>query len=639
MSERESKFREFKGVIGYIVSSLLVIYVVFHLAYTANVFLSMGIVILPLHMRAISLGFVLVLTFLLLPATKKRLPWLLWYDMVLILMSVASTMYSVCLSPMALEGKAFASNTDCLFAIFLFIPILEAMRRTGVMVVVIIGVLFILYAYNAEYFSGFLWGPGWGLRRLAAFLYMSIDGFYGVAMEVFSIILVPFLVFASFIRATGVGDFFMGISSALTGWMRGGPAKVSVLASAFFGTLSGSSIANVATTGVITIPLMKKIGFKPEVAGGVEASASTGGQVMPPVMGAAAFIMAGFLGVPYWNIVVAALIPSIFYFLFLLLSVDAESVRSNLKGLPRDQLPSAIRVLAEGWYCLVPIIGLVIALAFFHWRPERCALLGMVLAIVVSFARKKTMLGPRKLLRTIEEGARTTLSLGALCAGLGMIIGICGLTGLGINLSSVLIEISGNNLPILLVLTAGAAVILGMGMPTAGVYLFLAFLLAPALIILGVKPMAAHLFILYFGLAGLITPPVALSAYAAAPIAGASPYATGWQAMRLSLPLYIIPFLFVYHEGLLLNGGILEIITSIAITLVVTVAFVHGIAGSSFFRPLGWQNRIIFLVAGFLLLIPKNIKTIILGLSLFTAVFCFELWRAYQKSKRTIDFL
>jgi len=638
VSERESKFREFKGVTGYFVTSLLVIYVVFHLAYIGGVFLDMGIVIVPLHMRAISLGFALVLTFLLLPASKKRLSWLPWYDVALILMSVASTIYLVRLSPLALEGKAFASNTDCLFAIFLFISVLEAMRRTGVMVVAIIGVLFILYAYSSEHFPGFLWGPGWDIRRLAAFLYMSIDGFYGDAMGVFSVILVPFLVFASLIRATGVGDFFMDLSFALAGWMRGGPAKVSVLASALFGTVSGSSIANVTTTGVITIPLMKKVGFKPAVAGGVEAAASTGGQIMPPVMGAAAFLMAGFLGVPYWDIAVAALIPSILYYLYLLLSVDAESIRSGLKGLPRDQLPSAMRVLARGWHYLVPIIGLVTALGFFHWRPEKCALLGMVLSIVVSFARKETMLGPRKLLHSIEEGARSTLSLGALCGGLGMIIGICGLTGLGINLSSGLVEISGKNLPILLFLTAGSALILGMGMPTAGVYLFLAFLLAPALTTLGVKPMAAHLFVLYFGLAALVTPPVALAAYAAAPIAGASLYDIGWQAMRLSLPLYVVPFLFVYNEGLLLNGSILQIITSTTISVVIMVALVHGVAGSTFFGPIGWQSRIFSLVAAFLLLIPKNIKTTILGLSLFTAVFCFEICRAYQKSKRSIDF-
>ena len=237
-----------------------------------------------------------------------------------------------------------------------------------------------------------------------------------------------------------------------------------------------------------------------------------------------------------------------------------------------------------------------------------CALLGLVLSILVSFMRRETMLGPRKVLYAIEDGARSTLSVGALSGGLGMIIGICGLTGLGLNLSSALVDISGGNLFLLLVLTALAAMVLGMGMPTAGVYLFCALILGPALITLGVNPIAAHMFIFYFGLAGLLTPPVALAAYAAAPIAGSPPFQTGWQAMRLSLPLYIVPFVFIYRGGLLLAGQPQDVIISILLTLGITVAVVHGISGWSFFTRLGWKRRFIFLVAGLLLAVPKELR-------------------------------
>lgn len=264
-----------------------------------------------------------------------------------------------------------------------------------------------------------------------------------------------------------------------------------------------------------------------------------------------------------------------------------------------------------------------------------CALLGIGLAILVSLGRKETMLGPKKMLHAIEDGARTTLSIGALSGGLGMIIGITGLTGLGLNLSSALVDISGGNLLILLILTAIAAMVLGMGMPTAGVYLFCALILAPALITLEVEPIAAHMFIFYFGLAGLVTPPVAMAAYAAAPIAGSPFFQTGWQAMRLSLPIYIVPFVFVYRGGLLLLGEPQTVIISILITLGITIAFVHGITGWSFFARLGWKRRLIFLASGLLLTVP-NMRVTILGLFLFALVFLIEIWLARSEGVRRI---
>ena len=618
----EAGSRNLQGFYEMLFRFLAVVFILFHLAYIGQVFLRFDIVILPSQMRAVSLGLILILTFLQLPAkgtTSRGLPW---YDLVLILMSIASTIYLLSLSQIVLHGRAYATNLDCLFAIFLFIPLVEAMRRTGSLVVLIIGVVFMLYAYFANYFPGFLWGPGWGMRRLVAFFYTSMDGFYGMAMGVFALILVPFLTFSAILSAAGIIDFFTEVSLALAGWTRGGPAKVSVVSSGLFGTISGSAVANVVVDGAVTIPMMMKVGFKPEMAAAIEASASTGGQIMPPVMGAAAFLMAEFLGVSYWTVAKAAVLPAIFYYFFLYLSVDAEAKKNNLKGLPREQLPSFLRTMARGGHFLIPIIALLVALGVFSWRVEMCALFAMGLSILVSFVRKDTMMGPKKIIYALEDGAKNLISIGVLSGGLGMIIGICGLTGLGINLSGALIEISGGNLLLLLFLTAGAAFILGMGMPTASVYLFCAITLGPALIKLGVDPMAAHMFIFYWGLVGLLTPPVALAAYAAAPIAGASPFLTGWHGVRISLPIYIVPFIFIYQGGLLLRGGAQDIIVTNLLTLIMMIAFVHGMTGVNFFTDIGWRKRIIFLVAGLLLIIP-NSKAIVLGLFLFTLTYLF----------------
>ncbi len=408
---------------------------------------------------------------------------------------------------------------------------------------------------------------------------------------------------------------------------------MSVVSSGLFGTISGSAVANVVVDGMVTIPMMMRVGFRPEVAAAIEASASTGGQIMPPVMGAAAFLMAEFMGVSYWTVAKASIIPALCYYVFLYLSVDAEALKCSLKGLPQEQLPVFRRVMARGWHLIIPVIGLLVTLSIFNWRVEMCALLGMGLAVVVSFVRKETRLGPRRILNAIEDGARSSMSIGVLSGGLGMIIGICGLTGLGVNLSGGLIDLSGGVLPVLLVLTAVAAVILGMGMPTASVYLFCALTLAPALIKLGVEMMAAHMFIFYWGLVGLLTPPVALAAYAAAPIANASPFKTGWQAVRISLPLYIVPFIFVYREGLLLKGGVQDIFLAIFLTFVVMLGVIAGMTGWNMVGRIRWTERFLFLGSAFLLLIPDS-WAIASGLILLIIGYLFEIPRLLARLRR-----
>jgi len=607
-----------------VITSVGVIFVLFNLMDTAQVFMTIGFVLMPIQTRAISLGFVLVLIFLIISAKRKKTESAPWYDLLLIMMSMAATVYIVIVGPVIAEGRAYATNFDCFFAILLFIPLIEGMRRTGGMTVIIIGTVFMIYAYFANYFPGMLWGPGWGLRRLVSFFYVGIDGIYGEAMSVFTSILIPFLTFGSFLSATGVSKFFMDLAHSLAGWSRGGSAKACIFGSGLMGMISGSAMANVATVGTLTIPMMKENGYKPETAAAIEAVASTGGQIMPPVMGAAAFLMADYLGVPYIQVAVAAAIPAVFYYLFLFVKIDIEAKKLGLRGIPREQLPSFVKVIKKDWHYLIPIVGLVIALGVFSWRAEMCALVAIGLSFFISFKKKDTVLTPRKIIRTIDRAARDSIGIGALCAGIGVIIGTTNLTGLGINLSNILVSLSGGNITVLLILTAIVAIILGMGMPTAGVYFFCALMLGPALISLGIIPMAAHMFIFYFGLAALITPPVALAAYTAAPIAGSDPFKTGWIAALLALPLYILPFVFVHHPGLLFFGNIWNIFIAVAIAAALLMAWFYGLEGYSCLRKIEWRWRLPSVLGLFFIVYPNFILTLI-GTALIWLIFFLDI--------------
>ncbi|RJR30913.1 MAG: TRAP transporter fused permease subunit [Desulfobacteraceae bacterium] len=598
---------------------IAVAYILFNLADTAQVSLIIGFALAPIQARAISLGFVLIMLFLLFRVKRvsaKRIPW---YDVLLIVMSIAATVYIFIVGPTAAEGRAYATNVDCFFAVLLFVPLIEGMRRTDSLWVLILGFIFILYAYFAAYAPGLLWGPGWGVRRLVAFFFLGIDGFYGETMSVFTSILIPFLTFGAFIAVTGIGDFFMDTANSLIGWSRGGAAKASIFGSGLMGMISGSAMANVAAVGTLTIPMMKKTGYKPETAAAIEAVASTGGQIMPPVMGATAFLMADFLGVPYTKVAIAAAIPASLYFFFLYIKIDIEAMKLNLKGIPRAEMPSFFNVMATRWHYLIPLVGLVFTMGVLYWRAEMCALVAIVLSFLISFRRKETALTPRKLVNTIERAARDTIGIGVLCAGLGMIVGVFNLTGLGLNLATILVDLAGGKIFVLLLIVAVVAIILGGPLPTPSVYFFCVLMLAPALIELKVAPMAAHMFVFYWGLAALISPPVAMAAYAAAPIAGASPNAVSFVACRFAIPIYLIPFVFIYHPGTLLIGSPGEILFSTMITFAALLGWLYAIEGYSFFRRLDWKWRVPSLVALILTLYPVN-KLTITGISFMLCI-------------------
>jgi TRAP transporter 4TM/12TM fusion protein len=428
---------------------------------------------------------------------------------------------------------------------------------------------------------------------------------FGTPMQIITTVVVAFVFFGNALFKSGGSAFFTDISMALMGRYRGGPAKISIMASSLFGTISGSVVANVVTTGVVTIPLMKRGGFRPQLAGAVESVASTGGQLMPPVMGIAAFLMAEFLQVPYTAVALAALLPAVLFYLALFIQADLEAAREGLSGVDDSQIPNAWTVLKAGWHFPIPFVVLIGALFWLNYEPETAALLATASVIVASvvFGFNGKRLNVQDFYAILRDTGLTVIDLFMIGAAAGAVIACLNYSGLGFSLTLALVHLSGGNLIGLLVISAIACIILGMGMPTVGVYILLATLVAPALIEMKIEPMAAHLFILYFGCLSMITPPVAIGAFAAANLAGADPMKTGFEAVRFGWLVFVIPFLFVFSGTLLMNGNPALIALDFAVATVGVWFGAAGVMGYSF-RPLLRPERALYLVTGLCLLTP-----------------------------------
>lgn len=547
-------------------------------------------------------GFVFGAAFLLFPAMKKMprdsLPW---YDVVLAILGLIGGFYIFFYWPKIVHTLGVLTPDKVILGAIVILIILEVTRRIYGWPLVILASLFILYARFTWIIPGMFGGRGFSWKRLASFLYLDTGSILGfVAMVVFGLVF-SFILFGRVLFTTGGGEFFTDISLALMGRRRGGPAKVAVLASSLFGTLSGSASANVVVTGSITIPMMKKIGYRPEVAAAIESVASSGGCLMPPVMGVTAFVIAEFLAIPYREVVIAALIPAILYYLSLFVQVDLEAAKLGLKGLPAEQLPPFRRVLPQGWVFILPIMILIYCLFILYLSPAKSALYALGSLIVVSLFQKKRVFTVDKLIACLEDTGRLMVEIGVITAVAGMVIGVVSLTSLGILFSELLISLSGGNIYLLLFLTAIASIILGMGMPITASYIVLAVLAAPALIDLGLEPLAAHLFIFYFSLLSFITPPVCVAIYIASPIAGSEPMRTALQALKFAIVAYIVPFIFIVHPQLLLRGNILEIILIVSTSLVGFLALAIAVQGY-LFSKLTLPIRLVLGVAAALLL-------------------------------------
>ena len=619
--DRESTFRELTGMWARIIAIICICFSLFQL-YTA----AFGVYPAQIQ-RGTHLAFALALVFLLYPATAKgSRSSMNPVDVVLAALGAIAGAYLVANYHSIVLRGGLPTTMDLIVAGVTVLLVLEGARRVIGSPISIIAIVFILYAYLGPYIPGMFGHRGFTTRRILNHLYMTTEGIFGLPLGVSATFVYLFILFGAFLHKSGLGKFFIDLALAATGHPVGGPAKVAVLASGLFGTISGSSVANVVTTGTFTIPLMKSIGYPAHFAGAVEAAASTGGQLMPPIMGAAAFVMSEFIGVPYATIAIAAALPAVLYYLAVGLMVHMEALRLGLKGLPKESLPDPKKVLREGGHLLIPL-GVIIYMLVSGYTPLRAALVCIVATVVVAMMRKNTRLKLSDVLQALEDGARSALGVAAACAAAGIIIGIVTLTGLGLKMANGIIMLAGGSFFFTLFLTMIASIILGMGLPTTAKYIILASMAAPAIQKFGVPAMAAHMFILYYGIIADLTPPVALAAYAGAGIAGANPMKTGWTSLRLAIAAFLIPYIFAYNPSLLLIDTTAMEVVLVSISALMG-AFCLAVAGAGFwYVPLSKIERVV-VFAGALMLIKPGLYTDLAG----AAILVLDWF--YQKSKR-----
>lgn len=482
--------------------------------------------------------------------------------------------------------------------------VFEATRRAVGWAMVLVTGFFMFHALNADEFFGFFYGPPVRWGKFVDTLFMSSDGIFGIPLYVCATYIVLFIIFGAVLIRSGAGRFFIDLAISLTGHRIGGPAKAAAVASGFMGTVSGSAVANVVTTGNFTIPLMKRVGYRPKFAAAVEACASSGGQITPPIMGAAAFIMAEFLAVPYVTIIVAAIIPALLYFATIYFMVHLEADKNGIGSIPKEELPRTFDVLRNGWHLLIALLVLI-AFLLYGFTPMKSAFFGLASLIGLSFINPTTRMSPVDMLAALEAGVRASVPVSIACACAGLIIGSVFVSGLGLKFTQSVIEIADGNLLILLALTGVASIILGMGITTTAVYITVAALIVPALVKIGVEPIAAHMFAFYFGVVSTITPPVALAAFAGAAIAGTPPMATAIESTRVGIAKYLAPLIFVYNPALLFVGPLWMTFVSAAVAL--AGLWVLSMALEGWWRgAFDGGRRAALLIAAILLLWPPT---------------------------------
>ena len=636
--DKESAYRTFKGWLEVFIRVVCIAFSGFHLFTAATGAYP------PQIQRAVHLGFVLVLIYLLYPAratgSKHKLAW---YDVLLAAAGAAVCGYIVWNYDVIVLDAGPPTEMDFFFGCAAILLVLEATRRIVGLPITLVAICFLLYAKFGNLIPGMMGHPGFSLKRIVGHMYLTTEGLFGMPLGVSASFVFLFILFGAFLHSTGLGKFFIDLALAAAGRFVGGPAKVAVLASGFFGTISGSSVANTVSTGTFTIPLMKSVGYRGAFAGAVEAASSTGGQIMPPIMGAAAFIMAQFLGVGYVEIAKAALIPALLYYLAVGFMVHMEAKRLGLKGIPKERLPRAWFVLRQGGYLLIPIFVLIYLLIQ-GYTPLKSAYYCILATVVISLVANNwkawagasssgmtvghslascNRLALKDILLAMENGGRLALGVAAACACTGFVIGVVTLTGVGLKLANAILTLSAGSFALTLFFTMLASIVLGMGLPTTAKYIVLATIAAPAIQTFHVPQLAAHLFIMYFGILADLTPPVALAAYAAAGIARSEPNATGFMAVKLALAGFLIPYIFCYNPGLLMIGA-----SNMEIVFIVCTAAV-GIASLSF-ASVGYWLRDLFLwerlllVGAAITLITPGLMTDIIGLSLMAAAYVLQ---------------
>lgn len=652
--DREQSYREHKCWRQYITVFISVIFVIFQLYATLSGAITAQV------LRATHLAFVQLLAFLLFPPTKNSprntLPW---YDIVLGLIGAACWLYIVVNFDSLVRRSGNNTPLDVAVGIVGILVLFESCRRIVGLPIMIIAGSFIVFAFAGKYLPGFLHHRGYSLQRVVCHLFYNTEGIMGTPIGACSTFIFLFILFGALLEKTGIGHFFIDVCNALAGGASGGPAKVAVLSSALLGTVSGSSVSNTVGSGSFTIPMMKKLGYKGEFAGAVEAAASTGGQIMPPIMGAAAFLMAESLGLPYITIVKAAVVPAILYFTGIFITVHLEAKKLGLKGLPKDQLPRFMPLLLRKGYMILPLVVIIYFLCAGK-TAVFAALMGIIACVLVGFGvsvsdlahGRKPSFGGKDIVEIMCTAARNIISVAIACGMAGIIIGIVTLTGLGLRLGNGLVMLAHGKLLLTLVFTMVASIILGMGAPTTANYLITSTITAGAIISLGIEPLAAHMFAFYFGIIADVTPPVALAAIAGAAIAKAKPMKTALNATKLAIGAFIIPYMFVYNSKMLMINAsalsvVMIIITAILGMFGISVALEgYGFNNTGFFYnsrkgkatiiAFDAVERLLFAIAGLLCVIPET-KTDIIGVSLLAVLIAYQLiLKKVRSTKATV---
>lgn len=595
------KERPLRFKLAFLLGSVWTIYIILTLL---KVFFTLGIIIYPVAHRAICAGALVSLVLLAVPPKKGAdMERLHWYETVMILWAAAACAYIACNSDSLIYSWGDATWWQMLLAGGFSVALMEAVRRTSGLAPVILSVGSFFYFVYSDLFPGFLMSTGFTYAGATGWMFLSGEGYWGSIVGTVASTVPGFILFGCILTVTGASDFFSDLARACLGAYRGGPAKTAVLSSMFFGSLSGSVAANVATTGQITIPMMKKTGFPAELAGAVEAVASTGGMFTPPIMGATAFLIADFLGVSYWSVCAAAFLPAVLYYGTLLVQADIEAIRLCAVGEPRENLPRVRDVMREGWYYLPSFGVLIVCMGFLKFSAETSIVYTLLTLVVCTAFSRRTRLNWKRFLIVLENTAMGMNMVIPLSVAIGILVGAMTVTGTGQNLSNELGSLAGNNIYLMLLMAGAASFVLGMGMSSIACYLLTVTMLAPAIVGSGVEPLAVHMFLFYYGALSFITPPVAIAAFVASGISGGDPSKTGVLALRMGIAGFLVPWAFVVYPALLFIGPLWE-------TALVFLASFTGLLAISgawtkyLLVPLALWERIVLGAGGIAIFVP-----------------------------------
>jgi TRAP transporter 4TM/12TM fusion protein len=584
--------------------------------------------------RSVFLTCILVMTFLTKPlykgARKDKLNAAMVVDLILIGISIFIGLYIFIDLQGIFERQGDWSSWDFRVGVTLVLLVLEVTRRVIGLNLTIIAVLFLLFGYFGPYAPELIVHKGYSVERIATTLSLTTEGIFGLPLGVASTFVFIFILFGAFLDKTGAGTFFINLSYSITGRFSGGPAKTAVVASGFMGSVAGSAVANVVATGSFTIPMMKKIGYRPHVAAAVEAAASTGGQLMPPIMGAGAFLMAEFTQTPYLEIVKISFIPAVLYFFSVILFVHFEAQKEGIWGLPKEQLPNIGQTLKEGIHFIIPV-GILIAVLVMNYSPMMAGFISILAVYATALIRKRSRISLGTLIKTLEQGARNAIVVAVACAAAGIIVGIVNLTGTGLRFSSLVVSLSQGVPLIALILVALTSLLLGMGLPVTASYIVLIILAGPGLTDLGIPLLTAHMIVFWYSQDANVTPPVALESFAASGIAGSSPMKTAFTSWKLAKGLYIMPIIMAYHP-LLLNGPTPEVIKTIIFSIFSIIAFVACME-RYFLSPMSWPETILHGAAALLLIWAATLYNYI-GLVLFLALVVYQVVKKKKNPER-----